>query len=286
MKNKIKVHCLGPKGTHGHEVTEKYFGSNTQLVLHGSNLDILFAVENDIDLSFGVVPIENSTAGPVWDVLTGFWLPKIGQPISVELVGGYMHKVRHCLATKGNGSQKIKRVFSHPQALRQCYHNLRVLEQTQGVKIEETATTSTSGSIKCLSKKGDAVICSAFAARLNKLNIVEEEFNDNDSNETRFHVVTNKQCGHGGSYSSVIFTLADKPHSLVDALLCISGYESNMHIMHSIPTGKTGNYAFYVEFDESVYSNKGQKILNSLNRVVDDITVLGTFNLKEKGGQS
>jgi len=277
--NKIKVHCLGPEGTYGHEVVMKVFLNADEIVFHDSNSEILFALEEDEDpLSFGIVPIENSTKGLVTEIVNDFWLPKVDSGFSyLEVVGEFCNPVRHVLA-KNNNRKKIKRIFSHPQALGQCAENIKLLEVELGVKIELIATKSTAGSIDKIERPGDAAICSEFAANLRGINIVKRNFNDKDNNQTLFHVLTKGNSDFGlKTHTAILFTLKDEPAALIRALNCISDYGANMHMIHSIPVGIPGKYAFYIEYDENTDSNNGKGIISNLGHSTEDLIIIGSF---------
>src|SRR5712671_2562803 len=88
--------------------------------------------------SYGVVPIENSIGGSIhrnYDLLLAHDLPIVAE---VE-----MPVVHQLLALPGVSIERLKRVYSHPQALAQCERFLRTLT---GVEI--IATYDTAGSAK------------------------------------------------------------------------------------------------------------------------------------------
>ncbi|NCS99002.1 hypothetical protein GW764_02330 [Candidatus Parcubacteria bacterium] len=288
---KIKVHCLGPEGTYGHEVTKKIFGDSIgKIEMHKSNQDVLRALEKDPNKnSYGVVPVENSTsgAGLVSDVVPNFWLPRIKDRPEIKVVGEYRHEIKHVLASpaclNNEGVPKIKRIFSHSQALMQCAGNIKEFEEKLGYSLDLIPTTSTAGSIEKITELTDAAICSEFAALnsdclVGDLKLLYNPFNDSDFNQTTFHLLSKTGIFEEATHCAVLFDLDDRPHALVDALQCISGYNANMHMIHSIPIGPS-RYAFYIEFDESEYSEKGRKIFRAFDYAVDNLLCLGSFKI-------
>lgn len=286
--NEMKVYCLGPKGTYGHEVATRVFPDlgEEDIVFHTTNLKILESVESEKGADvFAIVPVENSTsgAGLVSDVVPRFWLPRISKKSSLKVIKEFVHDIHHSLVKPKNGEVRISRIFSHPQALSQCNVNIRKLEKEMGHSIKLAPTTSTAGSIEKIQETTDAAICSEFAARNYPekdfaLEIISKSFNDNSFNQTTFHVLGFPNEKVSATHSAVLFELQDRPHGLVDALRCISGHGANMHMIHSIPIGK-GRYAFYIEFDESANSEKGQKIYSALEKEVENLLHLGSFNI-------
>ncbi|MFW5871973.1 MAG: prephenate dehydratase [bacterium] len=288
---KIKVHCLGPAGTYGHEVAKKIFGDSIgKIEMHKSNQSVLHALEKDPDTnSYGVVPVENSTsgAGLVSDVVPNFWLPRIKDQPEIKVVGEYRHEIKHVLASPTsfmkNGIPKVKRIFSHPQALMQCAGNIKEIEKKLGYSLDLIPTTSTAGSIEKITEPTDAAICSEFAALnsdclIGDLRLICNPFNDDDFNQTTFHLLSKTEISGEVTHSAVLFDLDDRPHALVDALQCISGYNANMHMIHSIPVGPS-RYAFYIEFDEPKESKKGRRIFKAFERVVSNLLCLGSFEI-------
>ena len=62
----------------------------------------------------GILPVQNSYAGPVYTNLRGF----IDFP--VKIVGEILLPVQHCLLGVADSVDAITDVYSHPQALAQC----------------------------------------------------------------------------------------------------------------------------------------------------------------------
>src|SRR5262245_41615935 len=131
---------------------------------------------------YGVVPIENSIGGSIhqnYDLLLSHHLPIVAE---VELP-----VVHHLLALPGTPLEKLKRVYSHPQALAQCERFLRTLS---GVEI--IATYDTAGSAKLVADERieDAgAIASARAGEVFGLVPLASSVQDFNDNITRFLVI-------------------------------------------------------------------------------------------------
>src|ERR1700687_4030717 len=83
---------------------------------------------------YGVVPIENSIGGSIhrnYDLLLENHLPIVGE---VELP-----VVHHLLALPGASLERLRRVYSHPQALAQCERFLRTLTGVEIIAPYDTA---------------------------------------------------------------------------------------------------------------------------------------------------
>src|SRR5882672_4191534 len=82
----------------------------------------VFAAVDDGTCTHGVLPIENSIGGSIhrnYDLLVEHRLPIVAE---VELP-----VIHHLLALPGVSLDRLKRVYSHPQALAQCERFLRTL---------------------------------------------------------------------------------------------------------------------------------------------------------------
>lgn len=109
----IKVAYQGIKGANGHEATLRLF-PNGEAVNYKSFADVFSAVDNG-EVAFGVLPVENSSAGSVsavYDLILKhrFYIVK-----ALDL------PIDYCLAgLKQSAFEDIEIVWSHPQSLSQC----------------------------------------------------------------------------------------------------------------------------------------------------------------------
>ena len=143
--------------------------------------DVFDAVEAG-PADYGVLPIENSIGGSIhrnFDLLLEHELPIVGE---VELP-----VVHHLLALPGATMERVRRVYSHPQALAQCERFLRTLT---GVEI--IATYDTAGSAKLIAEQqleDAAAIASARAGEVFGLTPLHSSIQDFEHNITRFLVI-------------------------------------------------------------------------------------------------
>ena len=109
-----KIACQGTVGAYSHLAAKQFFGDDVQPMFFARFQDVFEAVTEEY-ADFGVLPLENTTAGAVndvYDLLTrhGFYI-----------VGETDVDIHHCLlAPKGARMEDIKEVYAHPQALAQC----------------------------------------------------------------------------------------------------------------------------------------------------------------------
>ena len=127
------------------------------------------------DRDYGVLPIENSTAGDIrqtYDLLAkyNFYICKRTQI-----------KINHCLAAKPGAD--IKTIYSHEQALKQCFGFLK------GYPARQVPYANTALAAEMVANSDDntiAAICSERCAELYGLETVKRDIADNPDNTTRF----------------------------------------------------------------------------------------------------
>lgn len=137
------------------------------------------------------------------------------------IIGEHEFRVKHCLLAKpGVKREQIKYAISHPQALAQCDNFLR------GLGITPIATYDTAGSAKMISEglelpdrctpENTAAIASDLAGNIYKLNCLNKGIEDDDTNFTRFLLLSRKDVVQYlnkkiPSKTSVVFALPDSP---------------------------------------------------------------------------
>ena len=108
-----KVACQGVEGAYSQHACDRLFG-NAQIAYYKTWEDAFKAVESG-ECKYGVLPLENSTAGTVNKVYDLLGKYKYYIVKSVRL------KIYHSLLVKkGTKPEDIKEIVSHEQALSQC----------------------------------------------------------------------------------------------------------------------------------------------------------------------
>lgn len=132
------------------------------------------------EADYGVLPVENSVAGPVSDVehlLWGCKLPSIMRDLPVRM---------HLLGRTGTDLASVRTVVSHPIGLAQCSQSLRELN----VATEHASNTAIAA--QALARSGNAttaVLASEAAALTYGLQILRHDMQDRPDNVTTFCVL-------------------------------------------------------------------------------------------------
>ena len=265
------VACQGVEGAYSQIAAEKIF-KLPDITYCKKFEDVFTAVENG-DVKFGILPIENSTAGSVkmtYDLMSkhDFYIVK-----SLRL------KVDHnLLVNKGVKLEDVREVFSHEQAINQCSEFLKTLPN---IKITVVANTAVAAKLVSESGRKDAAaISSAACARLYSLDTIKSAVQDNANNYTRFICFEKKlEIYPGAERTSMILTLEHKPGALY--LLLSKFYALGINVLkiesRPIPE-KNFEFIFYFDIEESVYSEQFKTILSELEYSLDTFKYLGTYS--------
>ena len=178
----LKVAFLGPEGTFTQAAVLKHFGSSVRALPLPAIDEVFHEVEGGI-ADFGVVPIENSSEGTVNHTLDMFLSSALKICGEVEL------RIHHHLMGKMRGTDAVKRVCAHAQALAQC----RGWLDDQLPDVERVAVSSNAeGARRARDERGSAAIASHAAAEIYGLTVLANEIEDRSDNTTRFLVVGRK----------------------------------------------------------------------------------------------
>jgi prephenate dehydratase len=233
----------GEHGAYSEEAALQHFGAQA-VTLPCHAIEHIFAAVEQGRAEFGMVPVENSTAGSInksYDLLLDH---------DLKVNGEVLLRVRHNLmAVPGQGAEaEIVEVRSHPQALAQCERYLN----RRGYKA--VPWWDTAGSAKDLAadpQPGVAAIASRLAAATYGLEVVEEGIEDLHHNYTRFFVIAKGEAPRSErSKTSLVFAVPNTPGSLYAALGEFANRRINLNKLESRPRrGRPWQYVFYLDFD-------------------------------------
>jgi len=269
LERSLKVAYLGPEATFTHIASREQFGHKTAFLPEQSVKDVFERVEKG-EADFGVVPVENSTEGVVAHTLDMFLDSNL--QISAEVILG----IHHCLLSKLGSVERVRRIYSHSQALAQCRTWLR--RNLPNVPVLDAASTSEAARLAARDKTA-AAIASAYAAEYYGLGILARNIEDLRNNYTRFFVV-GKRGGErtGRDLTMVMFSLKDEPGVLYRSLAAFAKRRINLTKIESRPLkGKAWEYIFFVELEGHIEDRKVEEALSELERTCVFVRVLGSF---------
>jgi len=228
-------------------------------------VDVFDEVVNG-QLDFGIVPVENSLEGAVTQVND---LLVEADVQNIKIVGEVKIPIHHCLlALPGTDYREIKVVYSHPQALAQCRGFL------SGNKLDSMPYYDTAGAAMMLSKekpRAAAAIASKLCAELYNLAVLFENIEDNETNATRFLLISNKESNKAGNKCSIVFSTEHKAGALFNILKIFSDAGLNLTRIESRPMrNDPGKYAFLLDF---LGSNREQMVVDTLEKVKKETAI-------------
>jgi prephenate dehydratase len=264
------VAIQGEAGSFSHAAALEALGSSLRLVPCATFEELFRAVEAG-RAERGVVPIENSLAGSVYEAYDALGAH------ALHVVGETQLRVRHCLAVRpGTKMAAVHRVASHPVALAQCRRFFADHPAIAPVPAYDTA-----GSVRDLMAEhpvADAAIGSALAAQLYGAEVLLEPLEDHPENHTRFLIVAREPAPAAqASKTSLVLTLPDVPGSLHKALGVFAERQVNLSKIESRPIpGRPWEYVFYLDVMGDSRSGVAEAVAE-LRGLAKDLRVLGAY---------
>ena len=264
------VALQGVEGAYSHEAACVLF-REPQLHFYPQFEDVFKAVSKG-DEPFGVLPIENSSAGSVsevYDLLERYRLTICG-----------MHKLplRHCLLTREEVPlEEITDIYSHEQALHQCSAFLR-----EHPHIRPHIYSNTAAAAQFVAAEGgrhSAAIASADSAKRYGLQVRCSDLQNAAHNFTRFIVVSRELIlPPDASRISLSLTLPHRTGSLYRLITRFAMNSLNLTKLESRPLPNTDfEFLFYFDFDGSVRDPEVLALLCSLSEELGRFEFLGNY---------
>jgi chorismate mutase/prephenate dehydratase len=275
LQSPALVACLGPDASFSHLAARSHFGMSTAFFLQKTIYQVFDAVERG-RAEWGVVPVENSLEGAVNLTLDRL----ITTPLKIR--GEILLRISYCLLSAGNSAARIRKVYSHPQALAQCQNWLRA--HLPQVELIETESTAAAAALMSGTPDG-ASVGSRMAAEVYGLNILEGNIEDNASNTTRFLIMgTGMDRRTGTDKTSLIFGTPDVPGALHRALRPFAERGINLLKISSYPARDSGQgpspsweYLFFADVDGHEDDENIRFCLQELETSASFIKILGAY---------
>ncbi|MFH1784261.1 MAG: prephenate dehydratase [bacterium] len=269
LQKKLRVAYFGPEATFTHLAAIKKFGRNAEFIPGKSISDVFDEVEKG-RADYGVVPIENSTEGVVNHTLDMFI------DSDLKICAEIITDIAHNLVSKSTNMARIKKIYSHPQAIAQSRNWIE--DNLPNAQLVEVASTAKAAAMASKSASCGA-IASRLAAVLYKLNIVANNIEDKADNVTRFLVIGKTLPEVSGEdKTSVMFSIKDRVGALYDMLIPFRKNNINLTKIESRPSKrKAWEYIFFVDFMGHVKNTRVKKALDELSKQCVFLKVLGSY---------
>ena len=261
---------IGYQGTLGSfsQIAAKNLFAEEELVNYLTFKDVIDSVMSE-DISYGVIPVENSYTGEVGMVLDELFKSNVYICKMYDL-----SIIQNLIGIKGATISDIKQVYSHEQALMQCSDVLRELN------VELISFANTALASEYIQKQNDlskASVASSLTAEIYGLKILKAEINNNKSNTTRFAIIS-KKIKEIKNHFAFIFTTLDTSGALANVLAEISKMNVNLTSIKSRSTHEAAwKYYFYCEAEGSLESENVKNMVEVLTKMCETFKIVGSY---------
>lgn len=267
---RASVACQGVEGAYSQIACDSLF-KTPSIQYHDTFQQVFQAVEVGA-CQYGVLPVENSTAGSVnaiYDLMARHHF---------SIVRSARLKVSHQLLAKpGTTLSQVTEVFSHQQALDQSAAFLSTLP---GVKVTVAPNTAMAARMVAQSPRQDvAALSSRACAQLYGLDCLSADVQDQDNNYTRFLCIAKElQVFPGADRTSFMMTLPHRPGALYQVLSKFYALGLNLLKLESRPLpGREFEFMFYFDLEGSVHAPELRQLCLDLGSECETLRYLGTY---------
>ena len=269
LEQVMSIAFLGPEGTFTQAAALKHFGHSIKTVPLTSISEVFREVESG-SVSYGVVPVENSTEGVINHTLDEFMTS------SLNICGEVILRIHHNLISNETDIKNIKTIYSHQQSLAQCRKWLDAhMPDVELVDVSSNATAAKMAS----TKKHVAAIAGETAAEIYGLNTLVPNIEDEPDNTTRFLIIGKRETPPSGEdKTSLLISTPNRAGALLAILQPFAKNNISMNRIESRPSRRGAwDYVFFVDIDGHVSDERVQSALKDLQEVATMVNILGSF---------
>ncbi len=264
------VACQGVEGAFSQIAADKLFKRPS--ISYFDTFDGVFRAVEQGFCQFGILPVENSTAGSVNQVYD------LMMQHDFHIVRSVRLKVDHNLLAKpGTKLADVREIYSHQQAISQCQTFLAGLD---GVQVHVCDNTAMAARAVAESDRNDvAAISSRSCAELYDLDFLERSIQDKGNNYTRFVCVEKGlEIYPGADRTSLMIVVSHTPGSLNRVLSRFYSLDINILKLESRPLpDRDFEFMFYFDLESQVNAPEFKTLLSSLGDVCEEFRYLGSY---------
>ena len=264
------VACQGVEGAYSQIACEKIF--RNPFIMYFKNFEGVFSAIEQGLCQYGILPIENSSAGSVkmvYDLMIHH---------NFSIVRSFRLKIDHnLLANPGASLDSIREIYSHEQAINQCAGFLGSLK---GVKVIPVENTAVAAQMVANSGRADvAALSSRSCAELYNLVCLKASVQDKGNNYTRFICISKKlEIYPGADKTSIMMILHHRPGALYKVLARMFTLGINVTKLESRPIpDRDFEFMFYFDLDTSIYSEEFVQLMCELEDLCEEFKYLGSY---------
>lgn len=264
------VACQGVEGAYAQIACEKMFKS--PFIMYFKNFEGIFNAIDQGLCQYGILPLENSTAGSVkkvYDLMIHH---------NFSIIRTFRLKIDHnLLVNPGTTLNEIKEIYSHEQAINQCSEFLNSLPGVKIIPVENTAVAAKA--VAESSRKDVAAISSRSCSELYNLSCIADSIQDKGNNRTRFICISkNLEIYPGSDKTSIMMVLSHKPGALYKVLARMYVLGINVVKLESRPIpDRDFEFMFYFDLETSIYSEEFVQLMCELDDLCEEFKYLGSY---------
>ena len=264
------VACQGTEGAYSQQACDQIFDFAN--IMYFETFDaVMGAVEKGM-CRYGILPIENSSAGSVAQVYD------LMEKHNFHIVRAVRQRIDHVLLGKrGTKLENVKEIYSHPQAIAQCSEFLKAHPE---IKVHEYLNTAMAAKMVAESGRDDvAAIASRACGDLYDLTTVSASVSNSNSNYTRFICISRDlEIYPGANKISMTLSLPHQPGSLYNLLSRFAALGMNLTKLESRPVpGSEFEFRFHFDIMASVTEPEVVKLMCELDEGTERFVFLGNY---------
>lgn len=265
------VACQGVEGAYSQHAADRLFKHAT--ISYFEEFEGVFRAVDQGFCKYGVLPVENSTAGTVNQVYDLMMRHKFSIVRSVRI------KVDHnLLALPGAKLEGIRDIYSHQQAINQ---SRRFLDSLPNVTVHVAENTAAAAKMVAESGRTDvAALSSRSCAELYNLVALARNVQDSDANYTRFACIAKDlEIYPGADRTSLMVVTKNDPGSLYKVLARFYALDINLVKLESRPIPNSDfDFMFYFDVECPVAAPEFASLIASLDDVCEEYRYLGSYS--------
>jgi len=191
VQKKEVIGIMGAQGSFSEEAARTYTekaGITAFELRYLINAEPVLAALEAGEITLAIFPIENNNGGIVQEAVEAM----SGHNFVIQKI--FDIPIHHnLLIIKGTKKEEVKRIASHDQALKQCRMYLKRFWPKATLEVYSDTAKAAADLAKGKFPKGTAVIAPRAAAKLYKLDILEESIQDLKWNYTSFIAATKRK---------------------------------------------------------------------------------------------
>ncbi len=265
------VACQGVEGAYSQHAADRLFKHAT--ISYFEEFEGVFRAVDQGFCKYGVLPVENSTAGTVNQVYDLMMRHKFSIVRSVRI------KVDHnLLALPGAKLEGIRDIYSHQQAINQ---SRQFLDSLPNVTVHVAENTAAAAKMLAESGRTDvAALSSRSCAELYNLVALARNVQDSDANYTRFACIAKDlEIYPGADRTSLMVVTKNDPGSLYKVLARFYALDINLVKLESRPIPNSDfDFMFYFDVECPVAAPEFASLIASLDDVCEEYRYLGSYS--------